>query len=155
MTTGNNARSKEEFLAALRADFAKLAGVQVVVGQPISHRIDHMLSGTRANIAVKIFGADLAELRKLAEQVKGVMQQVEGAVDVQPEQQTDIPFLTVKYRREALARHGLSAAELSESIEAAFNGLTVGKVLQGRPASTSWCATTRRRATTSTPSAPR
>ncbi|WP_297834658.1 efflux RND transporter permease subunit [Thermomonas sp.] len=125
-------RGKEEFLAALRADFARLAGVQVVVGQPISHRIDHMLSGTRANIAVKIFGADQRELRKLAEAVKGVMQRVEGAVDVQPEQQTDIPFLTVKYRRDALARHGLSAAELSESIEAAFNGLVVGKVLQGQ-----------------------
>ena len=125
-------RSKDEFLSALRADFAKLAGVQVVVGQPISHRIDHMLSGTRANIAVKIFGTELPELRKLAEQVKGVMQRVEGAVDVQPEQQTDIPFLTVKYRRDALARHGLSAAELSESIEAAFNGLAVSKVAQGQ-----------------------
>ena len=125
-------RSKEDFLAALRADFALLPGVQVVVGQPISHRIDHMLSGTRANIAVKIFGADLAELRKLAEQVKGVMEKVEGAVDVQPEQQTDIPFLTMKYRRDALARHGLSAKELSESIEVAFNGIAVGKVVQGQ-----------------------
>ena len=132
MATGKNARSKEDFLAALRADFAKLAGVQVVVGQPISHRIDHMLSGTRANIAVKIFGTDLAELRRLAEQTKGVMQQVPGAVDVQPEQQSDIPFLTINYRRDALARHGLSAAELSESIEAAFSGLTVGKVVQGQ-----------------------
>ena len=125
-------RSKEDFLAALRADFALLPGVQVVVGQPISHRIDHMLSGTRANIAVKIFGADLAELRKLAEQVKGVMEKVEGAVDVQPEQQTDIPFLTMKYRRDALARYGLSAKELSESIEVAFNGIAVGKVVQGQ-----------------------
>ena len=132
MAKGNNARGKDEFLAALRADFARLAGVQVVVGQPISHRIDHMLSGTRANIAVKIFGADLAELRKLAAQAQGVMQQVAGAVDVQPEQQTDIPFLTVKYRRDALARHGLSAAELSENIEAAFNGLVVSKVTQGQ-----------------------
>ncbi|MBI4742617.1 MAG: efflux RND transporter permease subunit, partial [Betaproteobacteria bacterium] len=127
-------RSKEDFLAALRADFARLAGVQVVVGQPISHRIDHMLSGTRANIAVKIFGADLAELRKLAQEVRSVMEAVPGAADVQPEQQTDIPFLTIKYRRDALARHGLSAAELSESIEVAFNGRTVGKVLQGQTA---------------------
>ncbi|MDP2811691.1 MAG: efflux RND transporter permease subunit [Rhodocyclaceae bacterium] len=125
-------RSKEAFLTALREDFARLPGVQVVVGQPISHRIDHMLSGTRANIAVKIFGADLAELRRLAEQVKDVMQQVPGAVDVQPEQQTDVPFLTVKYRRDALARHGLSAAELSETIEVAFSGIPVGKVVQGQ-----------------------
>ncbi|MBI5899534.1 MAG: efflux RND transporter permease subunit [Rhodocyclales bacterium] len=125
-------RSKEAFLAALRTDFAKLAGVQVVVGQPISHRIDHMLSGTRANIAVKIFGADLRELRKLAEQAKSVMQQVPGAVDVQPEQQTDVPFLSIKYRRDALARHGLSAAELSENIEVAFAGLEVAKLTQGQ-----------------------
>jgi CzcA family heavy metal efflux pump len=132
MAKSKNARGKDEFLAALRADFARLSGVQVVVGQPISHRIDHMLSGTRANIAVKIFGTDLAELRKLAAQAQGVMQQIEGAVDVQPEQQTDIPFLTVKYRRDALARHGLSASELSENIEAAFNGLVVSKVTQGQ-----------------------
>ncbi|MDH4283691.1 MAG: efflux RND transporter permease subunit [Gallionellaceae bacterium] len=125
-------RSKEEFLAALRADLSKLTGVQVVVGQPISHRIDHMLSGTRANIAVKIFGTDLPELRKLAEQVKGVIQQVKGAVDVQSEQQTDIPFLSIKYRRDALAHHGLSAKELSESIEVAFSGLVVSKVVQGQ-----------------------
>lgn len=127
-------RSKEEFLSALREDFAKLTGVQVVVGQPISHRIDHMLSGTRANIAVKIFGSELPELRKLAEQVKGVMEQVEGAVDVQPEQQTDIPFLTMKYRRDALARYGLSAKEVSETIEAAFSGIAVTKIVQGQAA---------------------
>lgn len=125
-------RSKADFLTALREDFTKLPGVQVVVGQPISHRIDHMLSGSRANIAVKIFGSDLQELRKLAQQVKGVMEKVEGAVDVQPEQQIDIPFLTVKYRRDALARHGLSAKEVSEIIEVAFNGLAVSKVVQGQ-----------------------
>jgi CzcA family heavy metal efflux pump len=132
VTLKMEARSKEAFLAALRTDFALLPGVQVVVGQPISHRIDHMLSGTRANIAVKIFGTDLAELRRQAEQVQGIMQGVPGAVDVQMEQQTDIPFLTVKYRRDALALHGLSAAELSEMIEAAFSGLTVGRVVQGQ-----------------------
>lgn len=125
-------RSKAGFLAALRADFAKLPGVQVVVGQPISHRIDHMLSGSRANIAVKIFGGDLTELRRLARQIQGVMATVAGAVDVQPEQQADIPFLSIKYRRDALARHGLSAKALSESIETAFNGLAVSKVMQGQ-----------------------
>jgi Cu/Ag efflux pump CusA len=91
-----------------------------------------MLSGSRANIAVKIFGGDLQELRKLAHQIKGVMEKVEGAVDVQPEQQTDIPFLTVKYRRDALARHGLSVKAVSESIETAFSGLPVAKVVHGQ-----------------------
>ncbi|MBV2234741.1 MAG: CusA/CzcA family heavy metal efflux RND transporter [Sterolibacterium sp.] len=125
-------RSKEEFLAALRADFSRLAGVQIVIGQPISHRIDHMLSGTRANIAVKIFGPDQRELRRLAEEIRQVMQQVKGAVDVQPEQQTDVPFLTLHYKRDALARHGLSVAELSAAVETAFHGLTVSQVLQGQ-----------------------
>lgn len=125
-------RSKEVFLAALRADFAQLPGVQVVVGQPISHRIDHMLSGTRANIAIKIFGSDLQTLRQLAQQIKTSVEQVEGAVDVQMEQQIDIPFLTIKYRRDALARYGLSAQEVSENLSVAFNGLVVGKVIQGQ-----------------------
>jgi Cu/Ag efflux pump CusA len=63
-------RSKEAFLAALRADLASVPGTQIVVGQPISHRIDHMLSGSRSNIAVKIFGPDLAELRRLTAAIK-------------------------------------------------------------------------------------
>lgn len=125
-------RSKADLLAALRDEFATLAGAQVVIGQPISHRIDHMLSGTRASIAVKIFGNDQDELRHLAEEVRQVMQQIDGAVDVQAEQQTDIPFLTLRYKRDALARHGLSAAELSEAVEVAFSGLVVGKVVQGQ-----------------------
>ena len=125
-------RSKEEFLAVLRRDLATVPGMNIVVGQPISHRIDHMLSGSRANIAVKIFGPDLYELRRIAQQVKGVMERVPGAVDVTPEQQTDIPFLTVAYRREALARHGLSVKQMSEAIEAAFAGVAVSKVLQGQ-----------------------
>ena len=125
-------RSKDDFLDALRRDLAQMPGMQIVVGQPISHRIDHMLSGSRANIAVKIFGADLYELRKIAQQLKGVMEKVPGAVDVTPEQQIDIPFLTVKYRRDALARHGLSTKEMSDAIETAFTGRAVGKVVEGQ-----------------------
>ncbi|MDP3419296.1 MAG: efflux RND transporter permease subunit, partial [Thiobacillus sp.] len=125
-------RSKEDFLAALREDFASVPGTQIVVGQPISHRIDHMLSGSRSNIAVKIFGPDLDELRRLTQQVKGIAQDVPGAVDVTDEQQTDIPFLTIRFRREALAQHGLSIREVSEAIEAAFSGLPVNRVQQGQ-----------------------
>ncbi len=124
-------RSKEEFLNALRHELAKIPGVQIVIGQPISHRIDHMLSGSRANIAVKLFGPDLYELRKIAEQIKGVMSEVPGAVDVTAEQQIDIPFLTIRYDRAALARNGISVAEISESIETAFTGQVVSKVVQG------------------------
>lgn len=125
-------RSKEEFLAALRADLATVPGSQIVVGQPISHRIDHMLSGSRSNIAVKIFGPDLGELRRLTATVKSVVQEVPGAVDVTDEQQSDIPFLTVRFKREALARHGLSIREVAETIEAAFSGVVASRIQQGQ-----------------------
>ena len=124
-------RSKEAFLAALRADFTTLPGMNIVIGQPISHRIDHMLSGTRANIAVKIFGHDLYQLRHLAEQVKGIAEKVPGAVDVAAEQQADIPFLSVRFKRDAIARYGLTVGEVAEAIETAFYGQSVSRVLEG------------------------
>lgn len=124
-------RSKEAFLSALREDFAQLAGLQIVIGQPISHRIDHMLSGTRANIAIKLFGDDQIELRQQAEKIKAVIQQVPGAVDVQAEQQSDVPFLTIEYHRDQLKRYGMTALQLSEIIETAFSGVVVSKVLKG------------------------
>ena len=125
-------RSKEDFLAALRADFASVPGTQIIVGQPISHRIDHMLSGSRSSIAVKIFGPDLNELRRLTASMKSIVQAVPGAVDVTDEQQTDIPFLTVRFNRAALAQHGLSVREVSEAIETAFSGLPVSRVQEGQ-----------------------
>ena len=125
-------RSKEDFLAALRADLASVPGTQIVVGQPISHRIDHMLSGSRSNIAVKIFGPDLGELRRLTAAVKSVVQEVPGAVDVSDEQQSDIPFLTLRFKRDALARHGLSVRQVAETVEAAFSGMTVNRIQQGQ-----------------------
>jgi Cu/Ag efflux pump CusA len=125
-------RSKEDFLAALREDLAGVPGTQIVVGQPISHRIDHMLSGSRSNIAVKIFGPDLDELRRLTASVKSVVQEIPGTVDVTDEQQTDIPFLTIRFDRTALAQHGLSMREVSEAIEVAFSGMPVDRVQQGQ-----------------------
>ncbi len=125
-------RSKEAFLAALRADLSAIPGLNVVIGQPISHRIDHMLSGTRANIAVKIFGPDLYELRRIGEQVKTQAKEVQGAVDVAMEQQADIPFVLVKFRRDAIAQYGLSVREVSDAIETAFAGLEVSRVMEGQ-----------------------
>jgi len=125
-------RSKEVFLAALRADLATISGLNVVIGQPISHRIDHMLSGTRANIAIKIFGPDLYELRRIGEQVKAQAREVAGAVDVALEQQADIPFVLVKFRRDAIAQHGLSIREVADAIETAFAGMEVSRVMEGQ-----------------------
>ena len=125
-------RSKEAFLTALRKDLGALPGMNITVGQPISHRIDHMLSGSRSNIAVKIFGPDLHELRRLTREVKEAMARVPGAVDVADEQQTDIPFLTVKFHRDVLARHGLTMNEAADALETAYTGLPVSRVLQGQ-----------------------
>ncbi|RDH90616.1 MAG: hypothetical protein DIZ77_03130 [endosymbiont of Seepiophila jonesi] len=131
VTLNMGERSKEALLAALRQDLSALPGMNIVIGQPISHRIDHMLSGTRANIAVKIFGPQLHELRRLAEQVKDVAEGVTGAVDIAVEQQADIPFITVRFRRDAMARHGLRVDDLAETLEAAFYGKPVTRIRDG------------------------
>jgi len=106
-------RPKEDVLADIRNRATLIPGTTVNVGQPISHRIDHMLSRTRSNIAVKIFGDDLRTLRALAEQVRAATTDVPGVVDLSVEQQTDIPTVNVRFNREALARYGLPARHRS------------------------------------------
>jgi CzcA family heavy metal efflux pump len=124
-------RDKGELLSALREQFRSLPGTNVVIGQPISHRIDHMLSGTRANIAVKIFGDDLFELRRIGQRVEALIRDVPGAVDVAVDQQAEIPFVVVRFDRAALANYGLTMAEASDALETAFNGTTVDRILEG------------------------
>jgi CzcA family heavy metal efflux pump len=119
-------------LNELRGRLARVPGMAITVGQPISHRIDHMLSGTRASIAVKVFGDDLYELRRLARRVEGQMRGVPGVVDLMVEQQADIPFVTVHVRRDAIARHGLRVRDVSEAIETAFAGHVAARVLEGQ-----------------------
>lgn len=131
---GKPRRTKAELLEAMRRDVALIPGVQATFGQPISHRIDHMLSGTRANIAVKIFGEDLNKLRELAVQVEAIMKTVDGVVDLSAEQQVNIPVLRVDFNRDAIARHGLRAGDVARALEAAFRGSTVSTVLEGRNA---------------------
>ena len=124
-------RSKATLLADLRRSFAVLPGTNVIIGQPISHRIDHMLSGTRANIAVKLFGEDLFELRRLGSRIETLVAEVPGAVDVAMDQQAEIPFVSVKFDRPALASYGLSMADAAEALETAFTGTAVGRILEG------------------------
>ena len=121
-------RSRAELLADLRRGFSTLPGTNVTIGQPISHRIDHMLSGTRANIAVKIFGDDLATLRRLGEHVRDVVVKVPGAVDVSLEQQMEVPVVRFVLNRPAIARYGLRADDVAEAVETAFAGTTVGRI---------------------------
>ncbi|MBD3670992.1 MAG: efflux RND transporter permease subunit, partial [Gammaproteobacteria bacterium] len=127
-------RSKEALLMALREDLGGIPGVNIVIGQPISHRIDHMLSGTRANIAVKLFGEEMGRLRALAARVQGVMSGVEGVVDLAVEPQVDIPYLSIRYDRAAMARHGIDVEAMSQTVETAFYGHEVGQVWQGQRA---------------------
>ena len=118
----------------LRNDLSTIAGANITIGQPISHRIDHMLSGTRANIAVKIFGENLYKLRELAEQARVAMEEVPGIVDLSVEQQTDIPLILVKFNRKEMARYGLSIERLSHILESSLQGVEVSKILEGRNA---------------------
>jgi CzcA family heavy metal efflux pump len=121
-------RSRAELLAELRRGFSTLPGTNVTIGQPISHRIDHMLSGTRANIAVKIFGDDLLTLRRLGEAVRAVIVGIPGAVDVSLEQQMEVPFVRFVLNRPAIARYGLRADEVAEAVETSFAGAAVGRI---------------------------
>ena len=125
-------RDKEAFLADLRATLAQVGGVAITIGQPLSHRIDHMLSGTRSAIALKLFGDDLEALRGLAELVKKIVEGTPGAVDVSIEQQIDIPALEIRADREAAARYGLTTGELVEQVEASLTGEKVGALLEGQ-----------------------
>lgn len=125
-------RTKEAVLAEIRDKVTLLPGMNVTLGQPISHRIDHMLSGTRANIAVKVFGDDLLLLRGLARQVEAIISQVPGAVDVSVEQQTDIPALRVRVRPADAARVGLQPGAVAAQIQTAFVGTEVNRVLEGQ-----------------------
>lgn len=127
-----NEKSKEEFLDELRRALAALPGTNVTIGQPIGHRIDHMLSGTRANIAVKIFGSDLYQLRAIAEQVRGQMESVPGVVDLAVEQQVDVPQVRIKFNRQAMATYGVTVADMAEAIDIAFNGEVASQILEGQ-----------------------
>jgi CzcA family heavy metal efflux pump len=127
-------RDKHEFLQALREAFSTVPGMNITIGQPISHRIDHMLSGTRANIAVKIFGADLYQLRALAEKSRQAMQGVTGVVDLSVEQQTEVPVLKIKFDRAEIARHALTIRDVAQTVEASLQGVKTSRVLEGQAA---------------------
>lgn len=124
-------RSREEFLTEVREKLAGVSGVNITIGQPIGHRIDHMLSGTRANIAIKIFGADLSKLFTLSNQIKNEIQSVDGLVDLSVEQQIDIPQLQIKAKRDMLNHYGITIGEFNEFIDVAFAGEKVSEIYEG------------------------
>ena len=123
-------RPKEELLSEMRRVVAAIPGVSVAFGQPISHRIEHMISGAKANLAVKIFGSDLTVLRRLASAAEEVLGSVPGIVDLSNQEQATVPQLAISFDREAMARYGLDAHALARSIETLFQGTRVGEILE-------------------------
>ncbi|MCC3603810.1 MAG: efflux RND transporter permease subunit [Microcoleus sp. PH2017_29_MFU_D_A] len=125
-------KNRSKTLEYLRQEFAKLPGVAPNIGGFISHRMDEVLSGVRSQIAVKIFGPDLNQLRTIGAQVEAQMKTVKGIVDLQLEPQVPVQQIQIKFNRQAAGRYGLKIGELSEIIEIALNGKVVSQVLEAQ-----------------------
>lgn len=128
----NVSRSREEILNSIREKLSTIPKIGVNVGQPISHLMDHTLSGVSAQIAIKIFGEDLGTLRLKAAELKNIISEVHGIVDLQVEQQGLVPQLKVYTLRDEAAKHNLNSGEITSLLESAFNGHTVGSVIEGQ-----------------------
>lgn len=125
-------RSRDEFVANVRQTLAGIPGIAATVGQPLGHRIDHMLSGTRANIAIKLFGTDLNRMFAIGNQIKGEISGIEGLVDVNVDQQVDIPQIQMKANRDMLAAYGIPVGSFNEFIDVAFGGEKLADIYEGQ-----------------------
>ena len=124
-------RSKDEVMADIRAKLRTLPGVNVEIGQPISHRIDAMLSGTKAGIAIKVFGPDLSTLHSLGMQIQQATRNIEGVTDLNVEQQVERPQLIIRPRRTLLASYGITLPQFAECVNVALGGEVVSQVQDG------------------------
>ncbi len=125
-------RSREEILEEIRNQLGQIPGIAMNVGQPISHRLDHMLSGVRAQVAVKLFGEDLGVLRAQAADIEATLAHVPGVVDLQIEKQVLIPQVKIVLDRERAQLYGVQVGDLAELLETALNGRVAGQVLDGQ-----------------------
>ena len=124
-------RSKTEVMADIRQRLRALPGVNIEIGQPISHRIDAMLSGSKAGIAIKVFGADLSQLHSIGLQIQQATKDIEGVADLNVEQQIERPQLVIRPRRTLLARYGITLPQFAEYVNAAVGGEVVSQVQDG------------------------
>ena len=129
-TLAADGRDREELVSALRGAVGAVPGVQAIFGQPIGHRIDHILSGARANIAIKIFAPDTDTLQRISTQVESAVSAIPGAVDVQKDTQSRVPYLRVRLRRADLANYGLAVEDVTGAIQAAVAGAEVGQLVE-------------------------
>lgn len=125
-------RSREDFMADVRATLVRIPGIAATVGQPLGHRIDHMLSGTRANIAIKIFGSDLNKLFAIGNQIKASIAGVNGLVDLNVEQQIEVPQIQIRANRDLLATYGISMNQFNEFIDVSFGGEKLSDIYEGQ-----------------------
>lgn len=125
-------KSKEQFFEEVRSKLSVVPGVNITLGQPIAHRIDHMLSGTRANIAIKIFGDDLQRLFELGKSVETSIKSIEGIADVAVDQQIEVPQIRITPKRQMLAAYGMTVGDLMEQVDVAFAGEKAGEIYEGQ-----------------------
>ncbi len=125
-------RPQAAIMEEVRQNLSQIPGITSEVGQPMSHRMDHLLSGTRAQIAIKLFGPDLVTLRNKAEDIRKVMETVPGVVDLMVEPQVGVPQLQINMNRKQAAAVGLRAENLAETVDTAFNGEAVSQVLENQ-----------------------
>lgn len=125
-------RKMKDVLADIRQKLDVLQGSNINIGQPISHRLDHLLSGVRAQVSIKLFGNDLAELRSNATTIKNILSTVPGVVDLQVEKQVLVPQLQIKIDRNAIQRYGLQAGKIAENLEVFYNGKISSQILDGQ-----------------------
>lgn len=125
-------RSQKEFLAEVRATLAQIPGIAATVGQPLEHRIDHMLSGTRANIAIKLFGNDLNTMFSIGNRIKAAIIDVEGLVDVNVEQQVETPQIQIRANRDMLAGYRISIQQFNNFVDQAFGGEKLSDIYEGQ-----------------------
>ncbi len=124
-------RPKKAVVEEIRHKLGTLPGVNVEIGQPISHRIDAMLSGTRANIAIKLFGTDLNKMFEIGNKIKTEISAIPGVVDLNVEQQVERPQLQIVPKREMLAKYGVTPSEFTDIVEVYLAGRTVSRVYEG------------------------
>ena len=125
-------RSREEVFNDMRQRLAAIPGIATTIGQPLGHRIDHMLSGTRANIAIKLFGSDLSRMHMIGNQIKQSIENIDGLVDAAVEQQAETPQLQIRANRRALAHYGIGIDDFNKFIDLAFSGEKIADIYEGQ-----------------------
>lgn len=125
-------RSRDEFMTEVRSKIAAIPGIAATVGQPLGHRIDHMISGTRANIAIKVFGTDLNKMFSIGNQIKASITDIKGLVDVNVDQQVEIPQIQIRANRDMLAQYGITIEQFNEFIDISFGGEKLSDIYEGQ-----------------------